>query len=198
MYASQAVHKAGLYLFETCSVAIECSVLYIFCRLNLHFGFTLIGDFAYSMSGGNISMAFAADALISDSHGKKPQSVEIPKLSQDVHRIHHRQQQDQQQQQQQQQEAALEEANTVTDLDMTREKERAFKIVVIDILTRLSHSIIAFATGYIIQYAGFFYTLVLVMGLKMLVFLYTLRFVQESGQQKKSPGFIEPLRYVSD
>jgi hypothetical protein len=41
--------------------------------------------------------------------------------------------------------------NDDEDLDMSREKERTFKVVAFDVATRLASGLVSFATGYIIQ-----------------------------------------------
>ena len=86
------------------------------------------------------------------------------------------------------------------DLDMSRENSRTFKIFLLDVAVSISSSVIYFGTGYVIEYAGFFYTMLLVVGIKLALFLFAFAFVAETGKQKKSVGFIAPLRWavVSD
>lgn len=82
------------------------------------------------------------------------------------------------------------------DLDMSREKARTYKIVGLDVMRRIASSIISFATGYVIRYAGFFYTLVIVLCCKVLLMVFAYVFVTETGEQKKTGGFMAPLRYT--
>ena len=82
------------------------------------------------------------------------------------------------------------------DLDMSRENSRTFKIVLLDVFRFFSSSVISFATGYVIEYAGFFYTMFLVVGIKLALILFAFAFVTETGKQKKSVGFIAPLRWA--
>ncbi|XP_025113339.1 proton-coupled folate transporter-like [Pomacea canaliculata] len=86
--------------------------------------------------------------------------------------------------------------DTEDDFDMSRENQRTFKIVLLNVAHSLSSSIISFVTGYVIQYAGFFYTLIISLGLKCLLFVFAYIFITETGQQRKSSGFITPLKII--
>nr|KAG5690568.1 hypothetical protein BaRGS_009230 [Batillaria attramentaria] len=54
------------------------------------------------------------------------------------------------------------------------------------LLAVIISAMIAFATGYIIQFAGFFYTAIIVIAWKVGLFVFAFAFVTETGQQKKS------------
>ncbi|XP_070187890.1 lysosomal proton-coupled steroid conjugate and bile acid symporter SLC46A3-like [Littorina saxatilis] len=80
------------------------------------------------------------------------------------------------------------------ELDVSREKTRALKLALLDIVPGLMGSASSFGIGYIIRYLGFFYTLVIAISLKAVLLVFAFCFITETGEQRKSPGFIAPLR----
>ncbi|XP_025116153.1 proton-coupled folate transporter-like [Pomacea canaliculata] len=172
---SDQIGRRFVFLYPFITAFVDYILLAVILQLQLHFGFTLIGDFVRSLSGGTMAMSLAAYAVISDTHGKKEKPEEENKTADK-----HEQKDD----------------DVENDLDMSREKQRTFKIVLLHVAHDLASSIISFATGYVIQYAGFFYTVCITLGLKILLFIFALLFITETGKQKKSPGFITPLKII--
>ena len=165
-------------------------------------------QFISACFGGQISMYFASYAMISDTHGNKKPAGKSAKTDRDA-KISSKQSPDKENptiqnghkdsNESEKVEKVTSEANASAsddevDIDMSRENTRTLKIVALDVVRRLSASIISFATGYIIQYAGFFYTCVIVVCGKALLFIFAYFFITETGEQKKSMGFRAPLR----
>nr|KAG5690570.1 hypothetical protein BaRGS_009232 [Batillaria attramentaria] len=147
--------------------------------MELHFGFTLIGDFITGLSGGSIGMSTASYALVSDTHGRKRQG-------QDSHPENTKEKNPEP--------PGQSSASDEIDLDMSREKSRSFKLVLLHIVPYLAGSIVSFVEGYIIAYLGFFWSLIIVIGFKSFFFIFAIVFVTETGQQKKAIEFTGPLK----
>ncbi|KAK7474966.1 hypothetical protein BaRGS_00033777 [Batillaria attramentaria] len=172
---SDQIGRRFLFLVSFFTSVIDFTLLAVIIRLNLHYGYSLIGLFVFGVSGASDGIIFASLALVSDTHGKRKSTSNS---SDDKKAIDDKNDDDDD-----------------NDMDMSREYTRTFKIVLVYTIRKLASAMIAFATGYIIQFAGFFYTAIIVIAWKVGLFVFAFAFVTETGQQKKSTGFVAPLRY---
>ncbi|XP_025100657.1 proton-coupled folate transporter-like [Pomacea canaliculata] len=162
------------YLLPYVVMTLDFMLLAVIIRLKLHFGFTLVGDFIKSLSGGYIAMNLTAYALISDTHGKKGEAEKESSPSDN-------------------EKSQKEDSD---ELDMSRENQRALKIVSLTVAKTFLSSLLSLVTGYIIQRTGSFYTLCGVIVLKILLFTFAYTFIAETSQQKKSSGFFAPVKTI--
>ncbi|KAK7490856.1 hypothetical protein BaRGS_00017912, partial [Batillaria attramentaria] len=179
---SDQIGRRFLFLFPVVTSAIDCIIMATVVKLGLHYGYSVIGAFVNSLSAGEVTMYFASFALVSDTHGKENKR-ETPRDTQenpsDPDKANH----------DKTTAGTINEADDDNGLDMTREHSRTRKVVLLTVVQTCARAAMFFVTGYIIQYAGFFYTMVIVIGCKVFMFVFAFLFVSETGKQKKSADF---------
>ncbi|KAK7112280.1 hypothetical protein V1264_011755 [Littorina saxatilis] len=195
---SDQIGRRFLFILPFISSFVNYGIKASVIRFDLHYGYTLIGEFLAACAGGNIGMYFAGYALVSDTHGKKHKagSVKSNTVAATCNDNTTIQAKDVEKNHDSSEKAQVADNDDDEDLDMSREKARTYKIVGLDVMRRIASSIISFATGYVIRYAGFFYTLVIVLCCKVLLMVFAYVFVTETGEQKKTGGFMAPLRII--
>ncbi|KAK7474968.1 hypothetical protein BaRGS_00033779, partial [Batillaria attramentaria] len=176
---SDQIGRRFVFMIPMITSTIDCIILAIVIKLNLHYGYNFIGVFIWCSAAGDRAMDLASYALVSDTHGKReeePNSAHDKKVTKQDN-VNNK----------------VKDAE-FSDLDPSREPPRTLKLAFVDISRTLFRSAISFATGYIIEYAGFFNTLMIVIACKVALFIFGFLFITETGKQKKSAGFVAPLR----